>query len=75
MAITIYGKSNCPSCTTAKHLLDSKGVGYDYKHLDKDYTVDDLMNLYLDHGVNPRMGLPLIVEAGNVLTIEELKSL
>ena len=28
MNITIYTKSNCPNCTTAKQLLKSKGLGY-----------------------------------------------
>ena len=28
MNIVIYIKSNCPNCTTAKRLLDSKGIGY-----------------------------------------------
>jgi glutaredoxin 3 len=28
MNIVIYTKSNCPNCTTAKRLLDDKGIGY-----------------------------------------------
>lgn len=28
MNITIYTKSNCPNCTTAKQLLKSKGLAY-----------------------------------------------
>ena len=28
MNITIYTKSNCPNCTTAKQLLISKGLAY-----------------------------------------------
>jgi glutaredoxin 3 len=28
MNIVIYTKTNCPNCTTAKRLLDSKGIGY-----------------------------------------------
>ena len=28
MNILIYSKSNCPNCTTAKRLLDDKGIGY-----------------------------------------------
>lgn len=28
MNITIYTKSNCPNCTTAKQLLKSKGLEY-----------------------------------------------
>ena len=29
MNITIYTKSNCPLCTTAKQLLKSKGLEYE----------------------------------------------
>jgi glutaredoxin 3 len=28
MNIVIYSKANCPNCTTAKRLLDDKGIGY-----------------------------------------------
>lgn len=28
MNVVVYSKSNCPNCTTAKRLLDSKGIGY-----------------------------------------------
>lgn len=28
MNITIYTKTSCPNCTTAKHLLSSKGLAY-----------------------------------------------
>ena len=28
MNITIYTKSNCPNCVTAKQLLKSKGIAY-----------------------------------------------
>jgi len=28
MRIVIYSKNNCPNCTTAKRLLDDKGIGY-----------------------------------------------
>jgi glutaredoxin 3 len=29
MNIVIYSKSNCPNCTTAKALLNSKGIGFE----------------------------------------------
>jgi glutaredoxin 3 len=29
MNIVIYTKSNCPLCTTAKALLNSKGIGFE----------------------------------------------
>lgn len=75
MSITIYGKSNCPSCDTAKQILTSKGVEYEYKQLDVDYQVDELLDLYAQYEVNPRSGLPLVVALDQVLTIEELKAL
>ena len=33
MNITIYTKSNCPNCTTAKQLLNSKGLEYEEQEL------------------------------------------
>ena len=73
--ITIYGKVNCAGCTTAKNTLEVKGVEFEYKQLDVDYTVDELMDLFLNHNVNPRAGLPLIVALDQVLTLEDLKGL
>lgn len=29
MNIIIYSRSGCPSCVTAKRLLDDKGIGYE----------------------------------------------
>jgi glutaredoxin 3 len=35
MKIVVYSKPACPNCTTAKQLLDSKGIAYeDYNILD-----------------------------------------
>ena len=36
MNITIYTKSNCPNCTTAKQLLKSKGLAYSERDLTND---------------------------------------
>lgn len=30
MKIEIFGKPNCPYCTSAKNLLQIKNIGYDY---------------------------------------------
>jgi glutaredoxin 3 len=30
MKIEIFGKPNCPYCTSAKNLLQMKQIGYDY---------------------------------------------
>ena len=34
MNITIYTKSACPNCVTAKNLLKSKGLEYEEKSMD-----------------------------------------
>ena len=34
--ITIFTKSNCPNCTTAKQLLKSKGLNYMEINMDQD---------------------------------------
>jgi glutaredoxin 3 len=40
--IVIYTKSNCPNCTTAKALLNSKGIGFDEIDCDNPYEFDAL---------------------------------
>jgi glutaredoxin 3 len=34
MNVTIYTKTNCPNCTTAKQLLISKGLAYQEVNID-----------------------------------------
>ena len=46
MNITIYTKSNCPNCTTAKQLLKSKGLEYVEKDTEDPVTLLELLNLY-----------------------------
>ena len=36
MKVVVYTKSNCPNSTTAKRMLDDKGIGYTELSLDKD---------------------------------------
>ena len=47
MNITIYTKSNCPNCTTAKQLLKSKGLEYTEIEIER-YPVqlNDLLRRY-----------------------------
>ncbi len=40
--ITIYGKPRCPFCDRAKALCEQKGLDYEYKMLDADYTAEEL---------------------------------
>ena len=42
MNIVVYTKSGCVNCTTAKRLLDSKGIGYSEIDCDNPYEFDGL---------------------------------
>lgn len=41
MKITIYTKSNCPNCVTAKQLLKSKGLEYDERNVEYNPALRD----------------------------------
>ena len=36
--ITIYGKTQCGYCDASKRLCESRGLDFEYKQLDKDFT-------------------------------------
>lgn len=38
MTVEIWGKENCPFCTKAKALVESKNMQYIYKQLGVDFT-------------------------------------
>ena len=42
MNIVLYSRSNCPNCTTAKQLLQSKGLNYFEINCDNPYEFDGL---------------------------------
>jgi len=44
MNFVVYTKSGCPNCTTAKRLLDSKGLGYWEINTDEKVNLDELQN-------------------------------
>lgn len=46
MNITIYTKSNCPNCMTAKQLLAAKGMRYGEADAEKEGTLDALRMLH-----------------------------
>lgn len=39
MKIVIYGKPMCAACNTAKQELTNMGQQFEYKELNKDYTI------------------------------------
>ena len=72
MKFTIYGKTNCNSCTQAKQLLESVGLDFEYKQLGKDF---ELLEMY---EIAPRThkAFPMIAKDGKYLGgIVELKQL
>jgi glutaredoxin len=40
----VWSQTNCPACTEAKRLLDSKGIVYEVKMLGVDVTKKDLID-------------------------------
>lgn len=45
MNITMYTKSNCPNCVSAKQLLKSKGLEY-VEHNADDFHIREALNEY-----------------------------
>lgn len=48
MNITIYTKTNCPNCVSAKQLLKSKGLPYSEVNLDNDAERAAFMDMFKD---------------------------
>ncbi len=46
MNIVIYTKTNCPNCTTAKALLNSKGIGFEDRDIEVPLWFESLNMLY-----------------------------
>lgn len=57
----VYGKPNCPFCEKAKGVLTAKGLEFEYKTLDEDYSRDDLLDVCRPFRVIPRT-MPQIIE-------------
>lgn len=69
--LTIYSKDNCQQCNMAKMLCDMKGIEYQVKMLDVDYTREDLQALV----PSARM-FPVIFKGEDVVgSLNELKAL
>ena len=44
--IKIYGKDNCAYCNMAKQLCESKGLEFEYMHLNVDYTQEEFFEKF-----------------------------
>ena len=49
----VYGKTNCPSCTSAKQLLETKGCEYEYLLFGKDYDLSKFVHINKTHKTMP----------------------
>ena len=71
----IYGKQDCPQCDLAKNLCKQRNVYFEYKQLDTDYSIDELIEL----SPQPVRSVPVIFEDSNYLgavknLVEKLKA-
>lgn len=73
--VTIYGKSQCSSCEQSKAVLKSRNIEFEYKQLDKDYTMSDLMDVLDELGMLGFRTFPLIVQDGKGFTFATLKDI
>lgn len=72
----IYGKQDCPQCDLAKNLCKQKNVDFEYKQLDTDYSLDELIEL----SPQPVRSVPVIFEDNDYIgavknLIEKLKEI
>lgn len=69
--LTIYSKSNCQQCDSAKLLCTMKGIDVEIKMLDKDFTRDEILTL----APNTR-SFPVVFDGDNLIGgLVELKTL
>lgn len=66
--VVIYGKTQCSSCEQAKAVLKSRGIEYEYRQLDKDYTMEELMDALDAVGLMGFRTFPLIVQGNKGYT-------
>lgn len=71
--VTIYGKTQCSSCEQAKAVLTSRGIEFNYKQLDKDYNMEDLMDKLDELGMLGFRTFPLITQGGKGYTFATIK--
>ena len=55
MNITIYTKTACPNCVTAKQLIKSKGMTYNEVNLDRDAERAAFMDVFKDARSMPQI--------------------
>lgn len=71
----LYSKKNCPTCDSAKLLLQGKGVDFKVVVLDVDYTIGDLMEICAKAQFGVPRSFPLIEVDGKLFTYSQLPEL
>lgn len=72
MKVEIYGKKQCGACEQTKNVLKSRGIEFDYKQLDQDYTMEELMDKLEEVGLLGFRTFPLIVQGGKGFTFNTI---
>lgn len=58
MKVEIYGKMGCAACVTAKQFCEGNGIDYEYKVLNKDYSITDMYAIApMSHRTFPMLAL------------------
>lgn len=70
MNIVIYTKANCPNCTTAKRLLDSKGIVFEDRDIEVPLWFETLNMLYPEARQMPQ----IFIDGQRVGGLEGLKA-
>lgn len=70
MKVTIYSKSNCIHCESAKTLLDLKNIPYIELKLDEDFTREHLMEMF----PSARSFPVVVIDGFNIGGFDQLKS-
>ena len=66
--IQIWGKPNCPYCDMAVNLCKTKKQIYEYKCLGKDFTSEELFEVFPDARTFPQIR---VIEEGDTAVFEE----
>lgn len=69
--ITIYGKPRCTFCDAAKRLCEQKGLDYEYKMLDADFTAEELF----EKVPNARTFPQIFIDGDSIGGFQELQKL
>ena len=73
--IQIYGKTRCTFCTQAKRLCETKGLEYEYKLLDADFTSEEFFKIFPNAKTFPQIMIDGEPIGGYTNLVEEINEL